>query len=109
MCLVAGTDNSPHPSELRLQVEQVSRPLLVRLTQLPKLVIPLLTIVVLGIGVLAPLPIGIPALALVLLWMVWLGYLAWPAVGAGGRALRVATVAILAVAIGMRLLPVFTG
>ncbi|HIT76426.1 MAG TPA: hypothetical protein IAA98_12645 [Candidatus Avipropionibacterium avicola] len=106
---MAGTENTNEPSALRLQVEQVSRPLLVWLTRLPKMVIPLLTIVVLAVGVLAPLPIGIPALALVLLWMVWLGYLAWPAVTPGGRLLRVATVAILALAIVMRLWPVLMG
>src|SRR5690606_6499871 len=107
MSLVAGTENTPTPSALRMQIEDASRPLLVRLPALPKMVIPLATILVLAIGVLAPVPVGIPALALVTLWMAWLGYLAWPAVTPGGRALRLATVGILLIAIVMRLLPVF--
>ncbi len=104
---MAGTESkNPPPSAMRMQIEDASRPLLVWLTKLPKMVIPLATVVVLAIGVLAPLPVGVPALAVVTVWMAWLGYLAWPAVTPGGRALRLATVGILLVAIVMRVLPV---
>lgn len=104
---MAGTESkNPTPSAMRMQIEDASRPLLVWLTKLPKMVIPLATVVVLAIGVLAPLPVGVPALAVVTVWMAWLGYLAWPAVTPGGRALRLATVGILLVAIVMRVLPV---
>ena len=84
-------------------MEDASRPLLLRLSKLPKLTIPLLTIAVLAVGVLAPLAVGVPALVLVLLWMAWLGYLSWPAVGTGQRLMRIATVAIIGLAIAMRL------
>lgn len=107
---MAGTEskNTPTPSALRVQIEDVSRPLLERLIKLPKMVLPLATVLILAVGVLAPLPIGIPALVVITVWMAWLGYLAWPAVTPGGRALRLATVGIMLVAIVMRLLPVFT-
>lgn len=98
-----GSPTPPPAQGLRAQVEQVSRPLLVRLSAMPRLLIPLLTIAVLAVGVLAPLPIGIPALVLVLLWMIWLSYLSWPAVESGQRVMRIATVGIVAAIIGVRL------
>lgn len=93
---------SAAPDGFRARVEEVSRPLLLRLSTLPKLAIPLLTIAVLAVGVLAPLAVGVPALVLVMLWMAWLGYLSWPAVGTGQKLMRLATVAIIALAIVMR-------
>lgn len=94
----AGTDG------FRARVEEASRPLLLRLSKLPKLAIPLLSIAVLAVGVLAPVAVGVPALVLVMLWMAWLGYLSWPAVNGGQRLMRVATVAIVGLAIVMRVL-----
>lgn len=80
----------PAPSgSLRDRVEDVSRPLLRRLTDLPPMVVPLGTVVLVAVGVLAPLPIGLVALALVLLFIGWIAYLSWPAVGAAGRLWRV--------------------
>ena len=92
-------------SGFRARVEEVSHPLLVRLSRLPKLAIPLLTVAVLAVGVLAPPAVGIPALLLVALWMAWLGYLSWPVVSTGQKLMRLATVAILLVAVGFRIAP----
>lgn len=93
------------PSALRKEVERISRPLLVRLTALPKFVVPVFTILLLAIGVLAPAGVGVVALVLELIWMAWLAYLSWPAVGTGARLMRLATVALLAVAVVVRLVP----
>lgn len=95
------------PGTLRAEVERMSRPVLVRLTSLPKFVVPVFTIALLAVGVLAPTVVGVIALALVLLWMGWLAYLSWPAVGTGARVMRLATVGLLAVAIVVRLSPGF--
>ena len=82
---------------LRTSVEQTSRPLLVRLHALPRPLIPLGTVVLVAVGVLAPPAVGLVALAVVALFVAWIAYLSWPAVSAGGRAVRVAMVALVVV------------
>jgi hypothetical protein len=77
------------PDRLRTRVERVSRPALIRLQRLPKLFVPLGTVVLVLIGVLAPLPVGLAALAVVWLFIAWIAYLSWPVAGTGGRLLRV--------------------
>lgn len=74
---------------LRKDIEQLSRPALVRLSALPKPVIPIATIVLLAVGVLAPVGVGMVALLICFLWVAWLGYLSWPVVSGGQRAIRV--------------------
>jgi hypothetical protein len=81
----------------RAEVERASRPLLVRLHRLPQPVVPLLTVVLIAVGVLAPLPVGLLALALVALFVGWIAYLSWPAVSAGGRVVRVFMVVLVVV------------
>ena len=76
------------PDRLRTRVERVSRPALIRLQQLPKLFVPLGTVVLVLIGVLASLPVGLAALAVVWLFIAWIAYLSWPVAGTGGRLLR---------------------
>jgi len=88
--------STPAPTgSLRTRVENVSRPLLQRLHVLPQPVVPLLTIVLIAVGVLAPLPVGLVALALVLLLVSWIAYLSWPVAGTGGRIWRVLIVVLL--------------
>jgi hypothetical protein len=74
---------------MRARVEAVSRPVLQRLHAMPQMVTPLITIVLLAVGVLAPLPVGLVALALVLLFVAWIAYLSWPVASTGGRIWRV--------------------
>lgn len=87
---------APAPAgSLRSRVEEVSRPLLQRLHAMPQPVVPLVTIVLIAVGVLAPLPVGLVALALVLLLVGWIAYLSWPVASVGGRIWRVLIVALL--------------
>lgn len=79
----------------RTQVEQASRPLLVRLHALPRPVVPILTLVLVGVGALAPTPVALAALAIVFCFVAWIAYLSWPAVPASGRALRVIMLALI--------------
>ena len=72
----------------RKQIEDASRPTLVRLSSLPRLVVPLGTLVLVVLGLFAPLPIALPALALVFFFFAWIAYLSWPVVPTGGRVLR---------------------
>jgi hypothetical protein len=80
---------------LRAQVERSSRPLLRRLHGWPRPVLPLVTVVLVLVGVLATPAIGLVALAVVALFVSWIAYLSWPAVSGSGRLLRVAMVALI--------------
>ena len=55
---------------------------------MPKLVVPLGTLVLVALGLFAPLSIALPALALVLFFFAWIAYLSWPVVSTGGKVLR---------------------
>ena len=72
----------------RKQVEDASRPLLVRLSAMPRLVVPLGTLVLVALGLFAPLSIALPALALVFFFFAWIAFLSWPVVPTGGKVLR---------------------
>jgi hypothetical protein len=72
----------------RKQVEDASRPLLVRLSSMPRLLVPLGTLVLVALGLFAPLSIALPALALVFFFFAWIAYLSWPVVPTGGKVLR---------------------
>ncbi|MDN5726111.1 MAG: hypothetical protein L0G99_09315 [Propionibacteriales bacterium] len=87
---------------VRKDVERLSRPALVRLSSLPKAIIPIATIVLLAIGVLAPIPVGMVGLAICFLWVAWLGYLSWPVVGGGQRAIRIVMLLLILAIAGSR-------
>lgn len=86
---------SPTTPTMRTSVERASRPLLVRLHVLPRAVVPLGTVVLVMVGVLAPPAVGLVALAVVALFVGWVAYLSWPAVTASGRLIRLAMVALV--------------
>jgi Family of unknown function (DUF6703) len=65
-----------------------SRGLLVRLSQLPPIVVPGAVLVLMLVGLMAPLYAAIPALLVVGLFVLWLAYLSWPLLDARGRLLR---------------------
>ncbi len=83
------------PSPLRTRLEAVSRPLLVRLTKLPKQAVPLASVVMFAAAILAPAPVAAVALVLIGVFMVWLTFLAWPAVGLGGKLMRLLMVGLV--------------
>lgn len=85
---VAEPSSNRNQSSTRRQVEDVSRPTLVKLSSMPKAVVPLGTLVLVALGLFAPLPIALPALALVFVFFLWIAYLSWPVVSTGGKVLR---------------------
>ena len=85
------------PLPLRTRLEVVSRPLLVRLTALPRPVVPIATVVLFAVAVLAPPAVAVVALVVIGLFLVWLTVLAWPAVSLGGRLMRLAAVGLVVV------------
>ena len=84
-------------SSLRPRLEGASRPLLVRLTALPKQAVPLATVVLFAVAVLAPTPVAVTALVLIGVFLVWLTFLAWPALGVGSRLMRLVMIGLVAV------------
>lgn len=85
------------PTPLRARLEGVSRPLLVRLTRLPRPAVPLATVALFAVAVLAPVPVAVVALLLIGLFLVWLTFLAWPAVSVGGKVMRIAMIGLVVV------------
>jgi hypothetical protein len=94
---------TPEPSPLRRAVERRSRVLLVFLSQRPSWTLPLVTAVLLLVGLFTPPAVGVPVLVVVLALVGWLSYLSWPVVRGPGRPLRLAMLALLVVAIAQRL------
>ena len=85
------------PLPLRTRLEVVSRPLLVRLTALPRPLVPILTVVLFAVAVLAPPAVAVVALVVIGAFLLWLTVLAWPALGVGGRLIRLAAVGLVVV------------
>jgi hypothetical protein len=88
---------------LRSRVEGFSRPLLVRLTALPRPAVLVGTLVLVVVGLLAPLVVALPALILLLVFVGWIGYLSWPAVSTGGKLARLLMPALIVTMIVLRL------
>ena len=82
------TDPPTARSGTRKRIEDASRPTLVRLSAMPKLLIPLGTLILVAIGLFGPLPVALLALALVFGFFLWIAYLSWPVVSTGGKVLR---------------------
>ena len=82
----------------RGRAERASAPALLWLSAKPVFVLPVLTVVLLVVGLAAPTVIGLPVLLLLAALVGWLSYLSWPVVHGVQRLLRLGTVALLLVA-----------
>jgi hypothetical protein len=85
------------PDPLRARVETVSRPVLARLHALPRLLVPVSTLVLIAVGAFAPAPVSLLAFALLFLFVAWIAYLSWPVVPASGRVMRLAMLLLIVV------------
>ncbi len=95
----------PHPtSGLRAAVERASRPLLVRLTALPRAVPFLVLLVLLVVGVFVGGIVGVICTAVVTAFVGWLMYLSWPRLTGTERLGRLA---VLALALALCLVQAF--
>jgi hypothetical protein len=81
---------TPTSSAFRRSLERRSAPLLVLLTQLPRVVMMFAPLALLLLGFFLPLAIGLVFLAIFLLFTGWLAYLSWPRTDAKARLMRVA-------------------
>lgn len=75
-------------SPTRLSVAERSRGVLVKMARLPTLVIPGLMLVLMLVGLSAPLVFALPALALIGAFVGWLAYISWPVLDTKGRLTR---------------------
>ena len=87
---------------LRRTVERRSAPVLLWLSSRPTFLLPLLVAVLLIGGLAAPPAYGLPLLLVLSLLLGWLSYLSWPALDGRARMLRVAMLALIAVALVQR-------
>ena len=85
----------PGPSSRRT-VERVSHPLLLRLSVLPRWLLPVVTFGLALVGLVAGGLIGFSALALIAVFLGWLALLSWPVLTPGHRGVRVLVVAVVA-------------
>ena len=85
------------PTTSRSRIEAASRPVLARLHALPRLLVPLGTLVLVAIGAFAPVPVALLAFAVVFLFIAWIAYLSWPAVPISGRLMRLAMLVMIVV------------
>ena len=97
----AATGASSQPRS-RSGANERSRAVLLRLSRLPTLAIPIVVLVLTLVGLGAPLPLAVPSLALVGIFVGWLSTLSWPVLGARGRFVRVLMLAVLVAAVVAR-------
>ena len=90
-------------SPLRRAVERRSGPVLVLLSRQHRAVVPVLSAVLLLLGLFLPPPAGLPFLLVLLAFIGWLTYLSWPVLLPGARAVRCAVVALLTIAVATHL------
>ncbi len=93
----------PPATGLRRSVELRSGPVLVLLSRQPKLLIPIVSLVLLIGGLALGGPAGAVLLLLLLLLVGWLSYLSWPAVPPPARAVRLVTLGLIAAVLVVQL------
>jgi hypothetical protein len=58
------------------------------MSRMPPLVVPTVMLVLMLVGVSAPLPFALPALTIAALFVLWLAYLSWSVIDTLGKLLR---------------------
>ena len=84
-------------------IERASAPALLWLSAKPTFTLPLLSVLLLVVGLAAPTAIGVPVLLVLAALVGWLSYLSWPVVQGVQRMLRLATIGLLVAAVLGRL------
>ncbi len=82
-------------SPVRAQVNDRSRAILLRLSELPRLVIPGAMLVLMLVGLSAPLALALPAFGVIAAFVGWLAYLSWPILDTRARLLRALMLAVI--------------
>ncbi len=69
--------------------------MLARIHAMPRLLVPIGTVVLIALGVFTPLPYCLVAFALLFVFIAWIAYLSWPVVPLSGRLMRLAMLALI--------------
>lgn len=84
---------------MRTAVADRSVGLVVFLSRLPQFLVPALMVVLLLVGLLAPLAVAVVALLLIIAFIGWLAFLSWPVLERPQRGMRLLALAILVAAL----------
>jgi hypothetical protein len=82
-------------SPLRATITKASYPVIAKLHAMPKLTLPVASLLLVLIGAFAPVGVAVIALLLLALLLGWLGFLSWPVVSTTSRLLRVFAVLVI--------------
>ena len=82
-------------SPLRARITKASYPVIAKLHAMPKLTLPVASLLLVLIGAFAPVGVAVVALLLLALLLGWLGFLSWPVVSTSSRLLRVFAVLVI--------------
>lgn len=82
-------------SPLRARITKASYPYVARLHAMPKLTLPIVSVLLVVLGTFAPTAVAVPALLLLALLLGWLGFLSWPVVTKGNRLIRLFAVLVI--------------
>lgn len=88
-------NSTPSNAAPRTALDERSRRLLLALSRLPRIVIPAAVLVLMLIGLGAPLPFALPAFGLIAAFVAWLAYLSWPILDTRSRLMRVLMLGIV--------------
>lgn len=90
-----GEPDADNISPFRTAVNERSRPLLAALSRLPRIVVSAVVLLLMVVGLAAPLAFALPAFALLAAFVGWLAYLSWPALDTRGRLVRALLLAVV--------------
>ena len=82
-------------SALRTAVAERSRGPIVWLSHQPQFVMPVVILVLIIVGLYAPVVVAAVALVVVLTFICWLAYLSWPVLSGGQRLIRILMVVVI--------------
>jgi Family of unknown function (DUF6703) len=65
---------------------------------LPSLLVPAIMLLLMLVGLAAPLAVALPALLVIIAFVSWLAFLSWPVLPSGQRAMRVLVIGLVVLA-----------
>jgi len=86
-------------SALRTAVAERSKGFALFLSRLPQYIIPGAIVVLMVLGLVAPLPFAIPALLIIFVFIGWLAFLSWPVLEGNQRTMRLVMLALILLAL----------
>jgi hypothetical protein len=82
-------------SSLRTWVANHSRGVVLALSRLPQFVVPAAMVLLMVVGLVAPVAVAVVALAVMVVFMGWLAFLSWPVLAAPQRGMRVVALLLI--------------